>query len=186
MLFLVLVHGGKAGNDFIKHITNAEPLLRRDADRRADAEGVKIINALLKFRMIDLIDDEHNGLLTAAKHIGDLFVGSGYAGSAVNDENNDIRSLDCKLRLTAHLLCDYILAFGLDSARINECEFIVKPFSIGIDPVTGHAGGILNYRYALSDYFIKQGRFADIRATHYCYQGFHFISIPPKAQLNRL
>ena len=186
MLFLVLVHGGKAGNDFIKHITNAEPLLRRDADRRADAEGVKIINALLKFRMIDLIDDEHNGLLTAAKHIGDLFIGSGYAGSAVNDENNDIRGLDCKLRLTAHLLCDYILALGLDSARINECESIVKPFRIGIDPVTGNAGGILDYRYALSDYFIKQGRFANVRATHYCYQGFHFISIPPKAQLNRL
>ena len=165
-------------HDLVEHIAKAKPLLGGDADGRADAESVEVVDLVLEFRVIELVHNEYNGLFAPAKHLRHLLIGGGESGSAVHDEDDNVRRLDRKLRLAAHLLCDDVLALGLDAARVDQGEVVVEPLAVRIDAVARNARRILNYRDALAHYLIEKCRFAHVRAADYRYKGFHFSVYP--------
>ena len=139
----------------------------RNLHRIAEAEVIKLV----KFRRhaangIALIHTEYNRPSAFEQHRRHIGIRSDKACADIRHQNNYVRRVDGKLRLHPHLRKDNIFGIRLDPAGIHHGELTVLPFTFPINSVPGHARGIVHYRKALSNQFIKQGGFADIRPAN--------------------
>ena len=121
---------------------------------------------------VALIDSQRNGLAGLTKHGCHIFVCSGHAGTNVYHHHDAICQFDTDLCLTAHKLQHIIFRIGFDTAGIHQTEMTAAPFTIAIDTVTGHTGGILHDRGTMTGQFIKQHGFTNIGSANNSHQGF--------------
>ena len=54
-VLILILNGFKACDDLIEHVSDTKPLLGGNADGCSNAEGIEIIDGILKLGMIDLV-----------------------------------------------------------------------------------------------------------------------------------
>ena len=168
---------------FIQQIAKTEHVGRGNGEGIAQTERVEIVDVVVHALIIDLVDHQNDRLAALAQHGGNVFVVSGHAGAAVGKKENHIAGVDGDFGLTAHLLEQDIVRARLDAAGVDQGEFVVEPFAIRVDAVARHAGGILHDRDAPPRDFVKEGRFAHVRAADDRDKGFGhaYSSVPRRA-----
>ena len=162
---------------------------RGNLDRVSEAERVKLIDLRIHAaRAVALVDSQNDGLFGLFEHRRDLAVGSRQADRYVHDHDDDRRSLNRDLSLTAHELQHLAVCARLNAAGIDEREAPSVPVAFAIDPVARHARRVLDNRHALAGQFIEEHRFADIRPAHDCYNRFchrYYLPLTQKQPLRR-
>ena len=167
----------KIRNNFIQQVANAEPLLCRKCDGRANTELVKIVDRIRILNVIHLIHAEHDRLARPAKHFCNLRICRRNAFPPIHKKNDDIRRFDCKLCLPAHLHADNIIARGLDSPGIHQSKVILKPCRVTIDSIPRNAGRIFHNGDPLSDNLVKKCGFSHVGPAHNRNQRFCHIPV---------
>ena len=129
---------------------------RGNRERIPEAEIVELIE--FRGRLADavhLVDAEHDRLAGLLQHVRNVHVICGHAGAQVGHEDDDIRALNRKLRLTAHLFEHMVVGLGLDTARVHDHEGLAAPFRFCVDAISGDAGRVLHDRKPLPDEFVE-------------------------------
>ena len=121
---------------------------------------------------VTLVDGQGHGLAGFAQHGGHVLVRRGNAAADVRDHDDGIGQLNADLRLTAHELQHIVVGAGLDTAGIHQGEGAAAPLAVPIDPVPGHAGGVLHNGGALTGELVKEHRLSHIGAANNGNQGF--------------
>ena len=121
---------------------------------------------------VTLVDGQGHGLAGFAQHGGHVLVRRGNAAADIRDHDDGIGQLNADLRLTAHELQHIVVGAGLDTAGIHQGEGAAAPFAVPIDPVPGHAGGVLHNGGPLTGELIKEHRLSHIGAAYNGNQGF--------------
>ena len=116
--------------------------------------------------MVNLVDDQQDGLLRLAQQVGDFAVVVGQPVAAVGEEADNIRCIHGDFGLAAHLGEQHIVAARVNAAGVDEREAAVLPLHISIDAVAGHAGGILHNGDALSGDSVEKSGFTDVGAAN--------------------
>jgi hypothetical protein len=93
---------------------------------------------------------------------------SGDAGSAVNDEENERRAIDCNLSLLEDALWDFSLLSGEDTPGIYNFVGTPKPSNNSVDSISRDARLICDDGSALPDQPIEQRGFSNVRASDDC------------------
>ena len=70
------------------------------------------------------------------------------------------------LRLLPHEGQDLVVGARLDAAGVHQVEDPVAPLAGGVDPVPGHAGGVLHDGQPLAAQLIEQHGLAHVGAAH--------------------
>lgn len=161
----------------------AEHVRRGKGEGIAQTERIEIIDVVVHALMIDLVDHQNNGLAAFAQHRGHVFVVGSHAGAAIGEKEDDVAGVDRDFGLTAHLLEQNIICFRFDSAGVDQRKFVIEPFAVCINAVAGYAGCILHNGNAAACNFVKEGRFAYIRAADDRDKGFGhgYSSVPRRA-----
>ena len=142
-----------------------------ERDGVAETEGIELIERRVDLRrVIHLVHDEHHGLMGAQEHACDLLVRGGDAGADLRHEDDDVCGVDGDVRLLAHEEQDLVVRRRLDAAGVHDVEFSARPLRLGVEPVTGDAGGVLHDGEALSGEAVEQQGFAHVRASHNGYK----------------
>ena len=168
---------------FIQQIAQTEHVGRGDGEGIAQTERVEIVDVVVHALIIDLVDHQNDRLAALAQHGGNVFVVSGHAGAAVGKKENHIAGVDGDFGLTAHLLEQDIVRARLDAAGVDQTELSPAPFALAVDAVARDARGILHDRDAPPRDFVKEGRFAHVRAADDRDKGFGHVysSVPRRA-----
>ena len=163
---------------FIQHIANSQSRCRRNRNRIPDSQIIKFIDIRHKFlKIIYFIYYQNDWFLGSSKHIRNFGIGIHQSLTDVCNKYNDICCIDGNLCLLPHLREDHIAALRLNSSRINQCKFLIQPADIGINPVSGNSGSILDNGYHLPGQYVKECGFPDIRPSYNCYYWFTHISV---------
>ena len=182
--FVLLIVIGKILDHFIEQVAQTEHVGRGNGEGIAQTERIEVINGVVHALMIDFIDDQNDRLVAFAQHGGDILVVCRQSGASVGKKENDVTGVDGDFRLTAHLLEQDVVRARLDSAGIDEREFVVEPFTVCVNAVTGDTGRILYDGDTASRDFVEKGRFADVRATDDRNKGLchgDYSSVPRRA-----
>ena len=154
----------------VQHIAGAVTVCRGDRKRVADAQIVELIQFHRRFPdRIALVDSQNHRLAAFLEHACHGTVISRHAAANVSHQHDHVRPFDRQFRLPPHLLQNHVIGHRFDTAGIHQHERTVPPFALGIDPVAGHAGGILDDRQPLSDQLIKQRGLSHIGSSYHRY-----------------
>ena len=112
------------------------------------------------------------GLPEARSRWRHLDVGRQQSLPAVHEEDDDVRLLDGKRGLLPHLHVHDVFGLGFEPAGVHEQELLVLPGGLGVIPVPGHTGHVLDDGEVPPDDPVEEGRFADVRPADYGDDGF--------------
>ena len=104
--------------------------------------------------------------MRSAQHGCHILIRSGNTGVDIHYHNDTVCQFNANLRLTPHEFQHIILSIGLNTAGIHQREGSSAPLAVAVDPVTGHAGGILNDGDSPAGELIKQHGLAHIGTTN--------------------
>ena len=79
------------------------------------------------------------------------------AFEVIDEEYDDVSLIDRRLSLVLHLPPEVRLGPGLEPARIDNGQLAVLPGDIGVDPVAGGAGDVLDDSEPLAHQPVEQG-----------------------------
>ena len=149
-----------------------------DGDGIAQAQVVELVDVRVGgTHLVHLVHCQHNRLPGAQEHIGHLLVRGGEAGLDIAEENDDRGVLDGDLRLLAHKGQDLAVGTRLDAAGVHDVKGTSAPLRLGVEPVAGDAGGVLNDGQAFAHQLIEQHGLSHIRASNDGDQRFHWRHI---------
>ena len=121
---------------------------------------------ILPAGLVRLVHCQHHRLPGAQQQIGHVLVGGGHAGFHVAHEHNHRGGLDGNLRLLPHEGQNLIVGARLDAAGIYNIKHAVTPLALGVQPVPGHAGGVLHDGKTLAAELVEQHGLAHIGPAH--------------------
>ena len=149
-----------------------------DGDGVAQTKVIELVDiGVFPTYAVHLVHRQHHGLVGPQEHTGYLLIGGGHAGLDVAHENDHIGVVDGDLRLTAHESQNLAVGTRLDTAGIHDVKGTARPLALGIDPVTGDAGGVLHNGKTLSTQLVEEHGLAHIGSAHDCNQRFHGITL---------
>lgn len=122
---------------------DADAVRSADRNRFRKPQRIELINISLQRRVVNFIDGQNDRLAAAPQHPRDELVVAGYAIAAVDDKQNDVGFLDRNFDLGFNFFLKR-LVFQLNSASVNDAEILSQPRSFSVNPVPGHARGILD------------------------------------------
>ncbi len=130
----------------------------------AEAEAPQHRRVGLAALVVDLVGDEHDRLAGPAQQLDDRLVVVGRADGGVDDEHDDVGEVDGDLGLLGDAQVD---AGGvrLPAAGVDDGEAAPAPLGLVGDPVTGHAGHVLDDGLAAAQDAVDQARLADVGAA---------------------
>ena len=136
-----------------------------DGDGIAQTQVVEFID-VRTLALVHLVHRQHHWLAAPLKHGGHLLIGGGHAGLDVAEEHDDRGVVNGDLGLRTHEGKDLIIRPRLDAAGVDEGELPALPVALPVDPVAGHAGGVLHNGQPPADDLIEQHGLAHIGAAH--------------------
>ena len=167
VLHLLLVLRGEVAEALVQQIAGAVAVDGGDGDGIAQAQVVELIDVRVGHaHLIHLVHRQHHRLAGAQQHVSHLLVGGGQAGLDVAQEHDHRGVVDGDLRLLAHEGQDLAVGGGLDAAGVYQIELPVPPLRLGVQPVTGDAGGVLHDGQPLAHQLIEQHGLAHVGAAH--------------------
>ncbi len=153
---------GQLLGDRVEEIAGADPLDRRDRERRAQAELVELRGLRLAAPGVGLVRDEEHGLSATAEQVGDVVLDRKDAALRVDDEQDHVGLPDRGLRLAAYGRLHLAGLRVVESPGVDERELAAAPLGGRVDAVARRAGKVLDDRDAFTDEAIEQRRFADV------------------------
>ncbi len=141
-------------------------MLRADCDTFAKAQRKGIVNRVFGLFTFDLVDHKDDGFVAAAQPAGDFLIERRYACPAVDDEQGDSRTGQCRLGLLAHPPRQRGRILIFISSGIDNPEFEVEKLGIALTPVARHSRLVINQRDLLADKAVEERGFADIRTSN--------------------
>ncbi|MOA15428.1 hypothetical protein D3C78_1355850 [compost metagenome] len=122
--------------------------------------------------VVDLVGNQDRFLVPLAQVLGDHLVGSGHAGTGIDQEQHIVGFFDGHERLLGHLLVHAHFVTG-DTAGVDQDEGTTLPAGITILAVTGQARQVTDDGIAGLGQAVEHGGFADVRAAHQGDYGNH-------------
>ena len=87
-------------------------------------------------------------------------------GLDIADHHDHVRRFNGDLRLPPHKFQHMAVGFRFDAAGIHQLKVPSVPVALSIEPVTGHAGGILYNGSPATGQLIKQHGLSHIGSAH--------------------
>ena len=169
----VLFHGREVLETLVQQIAGAVAVDGGGGDGVAQSQGVELIHAKVGGAGgVGLVHRQHHGLLGAQQHVGHVLIRRGDAGAQVGHKDDDRGLVDGDLRLLPHEEQDLAVGGGLDAAGVHHIEFAPAPLALGIEPISGDAGGVLHNGEALPHQAVKEHGFAHVGSSNDGYQRF--------------
>ncbi len=100
-----------------------------------------------------------------AQALGEDPVQRGDAFAGVHHEHDQFGVFQRGLGLLAHPGFQAVVGDVLVARRVDQRQVHVADIAVGVAPVAGHAGAIIDKREALADEAVEQCRFAHIGAA---------------------
>ena len=122
--------------------------------------------------VVHLIDQQQNRLIEFAQPFRQYQIIRRGTGLAVDHEQYQVRLLTSQVRLSSHGFTDDIPAGWNVAAGIDQVEAVSPPFDLAVNPVTGDAGGLLDYGLAAAHQPVKEGGLAHVGPADYGYGRF--------------
>ena len=171
---LLAVVGGELGlvlgfgqqlDQGVEQVAGPEAVQRADRVRLTEAEREQLPHERLARRVVDLVGQHQDRLITAPEELRDPGVLLGDAGRHVGDEQHDVGLVHGPLALTAHLLVEHGAA-GHPTAGVDEAELGPLPLGVDLLAVAGDARLLLDDRGPVADDAVQQGGLAHVGAAH--------------------
>ena len=143
ILFLLRCRVRKMLHHLVKHIAKSHFARRRDRNRIAETQVIKLIHIrheLLK--TVHFIDDQKYRTSGTPEHIRHLEIRIHKSLPYIGQEQDHVGGHNSCLRLFPHLGKNDIFGFRLNASRVDQRKLIIQPGNIGINPVSGYSGGI--------------------------------------------
>ena len=168
ILLFLRFHSLKIAADMVQHVAETGTVGGRDGVGIPDAQVIELIDIRhITAGLVNLVDRQDDRLMGPAQHIRHLSVRVGHALPDIHHKDDDIRHFNGQLGLFPHLGQDNVFGIRFYTACIDQCELIIEPAAVRVDPVPGHAGRILHDRDHLSGHYVKESGFAHIRASYH-------------------
>ena len=132
-----------------------------------DAEPVEVGKLLLLLLAVHLVHGIDHGFARGPQPLGNFDVGRQQSLPAVHEEDDDVRLLDGERGLLPHLHVHGVFGLGFEPAGVHEQELLVLPLGLGVVPVPGDAGHVLDDGEVPADDPVEEGGFADIGPADY-------------------
>ncbi len=111
---------------------------------------------------LGLVGDHHHRSGFDPQPAADLFVERSHALARVDQQDRHVRVTHRRFGLPPHPPREGRRGFVLEAGGVDQPEIEAKQPRLGLAPVAGHPGLIVDQREALPDQPIEQGRFPDV------------------------
>ena len=167
VLFLPLVLLREVLQALVQQVAGAVAVYGGDGDGVSQSQGVKFIyRGVGGSRGVGLVHRQHHGLAGTKQHVGHILVRGGDAGADIRDQNDHGGGVDGDLGLLPHEEQNLAVGAGLNAAGVHHVKFSAAPLALGIEPVAGDAGGVLNDGEPLSHQAVEKHGLSHIGAAY--------------------
>ncbi|MPM25075.1 hypothetical protein SDC9_71565 [bioreactor metagenome] len=143
-------------DNLIKQISRTESVGGGYGERLTESQSVEFIKFSRKLPCdINFVDDKDDVLLGLFEHGGDGLIGRREACRHVDHEQHKVGRLDGSLGLGAHVGHNLALRCRLNAAGVGQRKGFAVPLAVGVEPISGHARGVLDNGEPSSHQFIK-------------------------------
>ena len=150
--------------DRLAKLADARAVLGGDRQRLAKAEHVGLVDAGLGGAALAFVGCENDRLARAAHEIGEHLVGADQSCPRVDEKHYDIGLLYGRLGLLPHA-CGKPGIAGFEPRGVDQRHVVSTERRLGLAPVAGQAGLIVDQRQALAGQSVEHSGLADIRAS---------------------
>ena len=151
----------------VQQIAGAVPVYGGDRDRVSQSQGVKFIyRGVGGAGGVRLVHRQHHRLAGTEQHVGHILVRGGDAGADIRDQNDHGGGVDGDLGLLPHEEQNLTVGAGLNAAGVHHVKFSAAPLALGVKPVAGDAGGVLNDGEPLSHQAVEKHGLSHIGAAY--------------------
>ena len=130
-----------------------------------DAELAKVFGGGFHRFGVDFVDGEEDGFAGADEEAGELDVGRGEFGAAVDNHDDRGGFVKGEAGLGEDFGGDEVVVIGHDAAGVDDASDLAAPFDFAVDAVAGDAGFVANDGAATPGDAIEEGRFTDVGAS---------------------
>ena len=141
-------------------------MLGGDGDEVADAESAEIFGGGFHALRVDFVHGEEEGLAGALEQAGEVEVGGGELGAAIDDHDDGVGFFEGEAGLAEDFGGDLGFVVGDDAAGIDDAGGAALPADFAVDAVAGDAGLVADDGAARAGEAIEEGGFADVGAAH--------------------
>ena len=157
--------GSRADRSFRADSLDAATVRGADRDRVGETETREIGLESLVFRVIDLVDHEHDRRFRFAQDAREFLIDRRETVLRIDDEENEVALAHGGIGRGAHLRGQFRLARAADSAGIPDHERPRAAHCRGRQPIARDARLIMHNRDVAPGEPIEKRRFADIRTA---------------------
>src|SRR5690606_7475099 len=118
--------------------------------------------------MVHLIDDDKHGLFAPPEHVGDGIIQIGDTGGYIYHKKDDRGFLNGNHHLLADGRLKYVVRAMHVASRIDNGEFVTRPFALAVMPIACHAAEIVDNCPPAFCQPVIQRRFTDVWPSYYC------------------
>ena len=115
-------------------------------------------------------------MLLAPQNVGNFVVRRGDANLTINDEQDQVRFLNCKFGLFSDLVDEILGANGkgrlvavlgrVDPAGIHHIKVMAGPFRFRKETITRRTGHVIHNRQPFAGQAVEEGALTNIRTAH--------------------
>ena len=156
---------GQRFEDGVEQVADAERVFGGDGEDGLEAEAAVVFGLSDELFGVDLVDGEHDGLAAAQQMPGEVEVGRGEFGAAVDDHDDDFGFVERDAGLAVDLGGNEGFVVGDDAAGVDDAGDAAVPADLAIDAVAGDAGLVADDRAAGLGELVEEGGFADVGAS---------------------
>ena len=150
----------------VQQIIDAPAVLRRNGEETPYAQPMEIIGEIGLLLRVHLVDRQKHGLPAADQQAGQLEIGRGEFGAAIDYENDGVGLFERYLCLAKDFRGHEVLVIGENATGIDNAQSTPAPFGLAVEPVPGDAGLVADNRSSGADDAVEERGFADVGAAH--------------------
>ena len=162
-------------------LSNPAAVQRGDADRRSQAQAVKLGLGDLRTQSFGLVDGNGDWLVGGAKLLRDSLVRRSQSMFVVDHEDDGISFFECDLRLLCGQRAD-LVGIATQATRIHDEKYMAVALSKAIAPVARQPREVRDERVPRAGQLIEEGRFADVGPAYQCDCRQHDVINPGSAR----
>ena len=156
----------KRPDDPVQELAHSPAVVGTDGMGLTKAETPETIDVAFQCLVVEFVGGEHHRDLRRPENRDDAGVVVGELGSAVDHEDDGVRTRHRRLGLFPDRDADLVRRLQLPATGVDKHEIAAGPIAVELTAITGDAGELLDYRRSRTDDPVDQGRLAHIGTTH--------------------
>ena len=150
--------------DEVAQLADAEIMLRRNRQRLAEPKREGFVHACLRRASLDFVGGKDHRLARRTNELGEDLIAGNNASPGIDQENHEVRLLDCGDGLLAHARGKTRIAM-LKPGSVDQPDSDRSKLGVSLAPVARQSRLVVDKRKPLAGEPIEQRRLADIRPT---------------------